>query len=823
MRRSGHSASPSGAPVSLPTSPAPVTAHAEAFRSVCLARYVSRSLSKQLAEHHLARAGDDERLVLRMRLLLLRFGPRSPGQAPHYAELAERMRALGDNPGDVIARSYALLAQSEGCDAAASLVAYDRLAPEIDGLADPLERHVAMAVSLFLAQAAGHTVLYMQQACRLLHLAEEIGHAGLRSAALSNLGIAFYLAGDDLQARHHLEQSLECADLGGWLRFSAVALLAEVYVCAGELEKALPLIRAWALPQDGHALDGLAVAHFHALGAETYARLGHVSQAQACLDFLAAMPAESRVPELGCMLGVVRALLHQAAGDAAQAQAELADALAQAQHMPGGPHAVPPRFWNIAADVASAQSQWQRACEFLMRGRHSELTRRREGEAVRRAAVQWQTDASARAIEAAQRDPLTGLGNRERLIAVGDRWLAMQLAPVVVKLNVRRFNAINEALGRETGDAVLQAVAQRLREACSRFEHAQAARLYADQFAIVAAGGLGGVEPWSAVAAELFATPLAVAGHWVDISAAWGVAQGPADGASMQRLLSHAEIALNEDRRTQAGWTVYAPSLVRADPRQLSLISELKRAARQDEFFLVLQPKFRLADHQVVSFESLVRWEHPTRGAVQPAHFIPFAEGTGAIKGVTAWVLRRAMALSCRLRAEGLVSEIAVNVSVHDVADAAFVPLLRDLLASTGAQAHDIRLELTEGAVMRDPATVIDRMRDINALGFEWSIDDFGTGQSSLAYLNMLPVSELKIDRSFVKGAAASPASLTLLKAAIDLGRNLGLSTVGEGAETAEEWHLLRQLGCGVAQGWFGSRPLPEQGLLPWLKALRSG
>lgn len=809
--------------MSLPRPPAPVTACTDAFRAVWLARFMSLKRSVELAEHYLAAAGDDERLRLRMLLLRHRFQPQHPGLVPRYEELADRMQALGDPAGAVIARSFVLMAQSMGGDTAGVLAAYERLAPEIDELADPMERHVAMAVSLIVYQSAGNPVLYTQQACRMLQLADEIANPGMRSAALSNVGIAFYLAGDDLQARHHLEQSLENMEVGGWLRFSAVAILAEVYASGGEDEKVLPLLQAWSFPHDRQELEVQALAFFHVLGAEVYARLGQATQARAYVEFLSSLASAAQVPPLRCTLGVVRALLHQSSGEPARAQEALDEAITLARQLPGGARGVPQRFWSLAAEVAHAQGQSQRAYELLADERRAELARRQAGAAVRRAATQWQLDASARAIEAAQRDPLTGLGTRERLIAVGDRWLARGMAPIVVKLNVRRFNAINEALGRETGDAVLQAVADRLREACSRFEHALAVRMYADQFAIVAAGGLDSLQAWCGVAADMFSTPLAVAGHWVDISAAWGVAQGPMDGASMQRLLSHAEIALSEDRRTQDGWTAYAPGLVRADPRQLSLISELKRAAREDEFFLVLQPKFRLADQQVVSFESLVRWAHPTRGAVLPADFIPFAENTGVIRGLTAWVLRRAMSLSRRLRGEGLVSEVAVNVSVHDVGDPAFVRLLGELLGATGALAQDIRLELTEGAVMRDPATVIDRMREINALGFEWSIDDFGTGQSSLSYLNMLPVSELKIDRSFVNGAAASHASLTLLKAAIDLGANLGLSTVGEGAETAEEWALLRDLGCGVAQGWFGAPPMPEQALLPWLKAPRSG
>lgn len=806
-----------------PSPPAFANAHTQAFREAVLCRFVSIRQSNELVEERLAQAGDDERLALRMRLLQHRFEPQVLGLLPAYVSLGERMLALGDRAGSVLARSFALFPQGRSGDAAAALAAYEALAPEIDGLADPLERHAAMAVSLILYQAAGNPVLYTRQACRMLQLANEIEHGGIRAAALSNVGIAFYLAGDELQARHHLEQSLESEQLGGWLRFSTVGILAEVYASVEDLHKAMALLQAWAFPQDWRELEGLAVAHFHVVGAEVHARLGQPEQARVYLDFLSSFPAELRVPQVQCMAALVRARLHQGAGEGALAQQALDEAQRIVQGLTGGASAAPMRFWAMAAELAAAQGLGQRAFEYLAMERRNELARRREGAAVRRAAVQWQIDASARAVEEAQRDPLTGLGNRERLVAVGDRWLAQGTAPIVVKLNVRRFNAINEALGRETGDAVLQAVADRLRVACGRFEHANAGRMYADQFAVVSAGGADALQAWRRVAAEMFATPLAVAGHWIDVSVAWGVAQGPQDGASMQRLLSHAEIALSEDQRTQVGWTAYGPHLVRADPRELSLISELKRAARDDEFFLVLQPKFRLADQQVVSFESLIRWAHPTRGAVSPADFIPFAESTGAIKGITAWVLGRAMALSRRLHEAGLVAGIAVNVSVHDVGDAGFVRLLGELLASTGARAQDIRLELTEGAVMRDPATVIDRMREINALGFEWSIDDFGTGQSSLSYLNTLPVSELKIDRSFVRGAATSQASLTLLKAAIDLGRNLGLSTVGEGAETAQEWDLLRELGCGVAQGWFGAAPMPEHELLPWLKARQPG
>ena len=654
----------------------------------------------------------------------------------------------------------------------------------------------------------------------MLHLANEIGHDGMRSAANCNLGIAFFLAGDELQARTYLEEALAGTELGGWIRFSAVGILAEIHAAAHDVDKVLPLLRAWSFPERPQEFDTQAMVHFHALGAEIFARLGDAAQTAAFLRFLESMPLEQHAEQVRCTVGVARATHDQAEGRSAQARAALAEVMSLAM-LPRNDRALAPRFWSMAAEVAGALGDWEQAYRLLDRGRRLELERRQDITAVRRVAVQYQTDASARAVEAAQRDGLTGLGNRERLIAVGDAWLGRRLSPLVAALNLRRFNAINQALGREIADAVLQAVAQRLQEACSRFDHAIAGRVYADQFAIVVVPEGGDLQPVQELAAEIFSTPLAVAGQWVDISAAWGIAHAPAHGSTMHQLTSHAEIALHRDRRSDSGPTVYEPSLVRADPLQLSLISELKRAAQEDEFTLLLQPKFRLADGTATEFESLIRWVHPTRGPVPPGDFIPFAESTGSIKGITEWVVRQAMLCSRRLRAAGVASQIAVNVSVHDVGAAGFRDRMAALLAETGARAADIRLELTEGAVMRDPATVVDTMRAINALGFEWSVDDFGTGQSSLAYLHMLPVSELKIDRSFVRGAPRSATTLTLLKAAVDLGRNLGLSTVGEGAETAEEWALLRDLGCTMAQGWYGARPMPEQELLPWLRARR--
>lgn len=771
-----------------------------------------------MATHQIAQAASNELLTLRMQLMQRRLEPQTPQAAPAYDALATRMRDLGDRAGYLIARSFALGAASLGGDVTAALTDYEALRADILRLDDPLEQHVAMGPALYLYQVRGNLVDYMQQACRMLHLANEVAHIGMRAAAITNLGIAFFLAGDELQARTHLEESLASDDLGRWIRFGAVTILCELYAAAGELDKALPLLQVWSFPERPQELDRQALTYFHALGAEVSARLGDLPRTQDYLRYLDALQAEPHSHEARCLVAMAQALHDRGETGAERSRAALADAVACMQRT-GTEHLLPSRFWWMAAELAGALEQWEQAFRLLERHRQLTLAKKHDIAAVRRIAAQYQTDARTRAVEAAQRDLLTGLGNRERLVAVGDGWIGRGLAPLVAVLNLRRFNDINEALGRELGDAVLVAVADRLKEACNRFEHAVAGRLYADQFALVVAHVQCEVRAVADLAAGIFATPLPLAGDGVDISAAWGVAHCPAHGSSMHQLMGRAEIALREDRRTEAGLTLYDAGQERADPRYLSLISELQRAARQDEFTLLLQPQIRLADEAVVAFESLIRWNHPVRGRVLPGDFIPFAERTGSIKGITEWVLLKAMQCSGRLRDAGLVSRIAVNISVHDVATSRFLDRLGSLLAATGARAEDIRLELTEGAVMRDPSTVIGLMRDVNALGFEWSIDDFGTGQSSLSYLHTLPVSELKIDRSFVRGAAASPTTLTLLKAAIELGANLGLSTVGEGAETAEDWALLRQLGCVLGQGWFVAHPMPEAELVEWLRA----
>lgn len=814
-------------PAALPLSTGP---HDARLRQTWLLRYntsIEQATAQARADLNLGQALGDERLQLRSRLLLERLQPQSEHSAAFFGEASRRLRQLGDRAGSLIARSMEIATSHYGGDVAQALKDYEALLPEIQLVPDPVERYLAMASGLYLYQAMGQFGGYMQLACQLMALAAPLDNEGLRMAAMVNMGMACYLTSDELQALDHLEAALSISMnsmVNTWLRFSVVTSLVEVHLALAEYEKARALLEVWSFPQQLEELDTEAHSMLHALGAETYVCLGDLAQAQRYLSYLDTLPREKHSYEFRCQLTLARALLHQARGEDEEATRLLLALQTEGPADRGvGERPMATRYWQTLAQLARRQGRWDLACQHLEQLQALERERKQQAAQARRIAARVQAEISRSAVEEAQRDQLTGLANRDRLRVVGDAWISRhQSSPAVVMMNLRRFNAINKALGRELGDAVLQAVAERLRELARRFNHAVAGRVYADQFALLIADREG-QDRLQAQLGQAFAAPLDVAGQLIDLSAVFGLALHPQDGSTMQALMSNAEIALHEGRRGEASWTRFEPGFCHSGTQQLSLLSELRRAARQGEFLLMLQPKFSLNDERVSGAEALLRWLHPQRGLVPPMDFIPFAESTGSIRGITEWVLEAAMRQARALREAGWPCQLAVNISAHDIGGPELHGSLRELLARTGAQPGDLRLELTESVAMKDPAAVVPRMREISALGFEWSIDDFGTGQSSLAYLHTLPVSELKIDRSFVRDATRSSATLTLLKAAVELGANLGLSTVAEGVETAEDWALLKRLGCQQAQGWYGARPMPADDFIPWLRARAAG
>jgi diguanylate cyclase (GGDEF)-like protein len=406
----------------------------------------------------------------------------------------------------------------------------------------------------------------------------------------------------------------------------------------------------------------------------------------------------------------------------------------------------------------------------------------------------------------AYRDRLTGLPNRLFFREAVAAELAARRPLAVVMLDLDRFKHVNAVLGYALGDRLLQALSERLRVAAGE---ALVARLGGDEFVLLArgAGRAGGLALAERVAAAL-AEPLVLEDQRVDLGAGFGIACAPEHALEPDALLSRAEVAMVSAKRSTEGVCVYEPALDGTSGETLSLLSALRHAVVHDELRLFLQPKVRVADGSLCGAEALVRWQHPQRGLVPPGQFIPFAEQTGFVRQLTLWVVEAAARSQPRLQALG-VERLAVNLSTRDLMDVELPSKLDTLLARHGAVPGGFCLEITESAIMDDPARAEATLNRLAARGYKLSIDDFGTGYSSLAYLRRLPVQELKIDRSFVMGMERESGDATIVRSTIDLAHTLGLSVVAEGVENATLLQMLERLGCDEAQGYHLGRPMP--------------
>ena len=418
-------------------------------------------------------------------------------------------------------------------------------------------------------------------------------------------------------------------------------------------------------------------------------------------------------------------------------------------------------------------------------------------------------------------DRLTGLPNREQFRRTlrdaisGARDLAKPL--VVITLNLNRFKLVNDVLGYGFGDELLKAVAQRLTQQVYR-EGDMVARLGGDEFAILltrsnAEGAMVITERIN----EAFEVPLALNDQTVDMHASMGVACWPADADNADELMSRSEIAMHAAKATTNQVLTYTPALDSSSSQTLSLLSDLRHALQNHELRLFLQPKLDIPSGRVVAAESLVRWQHPVRGLVPPLQFIPFAEQTGFVRQLTLWMFEEAARLLSQLGPEHAHLRIAINLSTRDLLDLDFPQRLSTLMQHYGVRGEDFCLEITESAIMDDPQRAENTLNQLAALNFKLSIDDFGTGYSSLAYLRRLPVSELKIDKSFVMGMADNASDAKIVRSTVDLAHNLGLSVVAEGVETQAILDQLRELRCDEAQGYFISKPMPSTDFAAWL------
>ena len=435
---------------------------------------------------------------------------------------------------------------------------------------------------------------------------------------------------------------------------------------------------------------------------------------------------------------------------------------------------------------------------------------------------------SARQERAAQHDALTGLPNR-LLFAARTRDALGDVAggtgsAAVLLLDLDRFKEINDALGHPAGDELLKRVADRLVDAAG--PGATVGRLSGDEFAVLVPG-LPSADATSAaenVARRLtaaLALPVALHGVPIGVTASIGIAPCPAHGNDPDSLLARADAAMYTAKG--GGPVAYAfcrPDTDRSSVDRLALLEELRRAIAGDEaagrLVLHYQPQVALADAAVVGAEALVRWHHPTRGLLVPGDFLPMVGHGALLHQLTRRVVDIALAQRRTWAERGLTLPLAVNVSAEDLADPHFAAWLAKRLDAHGVDANGLTLEITETALMVDASRTVPILRALNALGVALSLDDFGTGYASLTHLRMLPVHELKIDRSFVAGMRSEPDDETLVKSVVELGAALGLRVVAEGVEDEATRVALLLLGGADAQGNHFCPPLAADEFWAW-------
>jgi diguanylate cyclase (GGDEF)-like protein len=429
--------------------------------------------------------------------------------------------------------------------------------------------------------------------------------------------------------------------------------------------------------------------------------------------------------------------------------------------------------------------------------------------------------ASRRLRHQAEHDTLTGLPNRTSLYERGARAAGSVRAfgglCGLLLIDLDRFKEVNDTLGHDHGDALLCDVADRLRSALRRGD--TLARLGGDEFAVLL-HDLPDRSTATDLAARLLAAlerPFAVRGVTVGLEASIGIALCPDDGVDVTTLIQRADVAMYDAKREQCRIRAYDPARDPYSPARLERAGELRRALADGELVLHYQPKVAVDGGAVTGVEALVRWEHPRHGLLAPAEFLPLAERTGMMGDLTRWVVDEALRQARAWQDAGIEVPIAVNLAAANILDAALPDAVAATLERWGVPGERLTCELSEHTVMADPrraGEVLDRLR---ALGVRLSLDDFGTGQSSLSYLKRLPLDEVKIDRAFVAGIVGDESDALIVRSTIDLARSLGLEVVAEGVEGADVLHRLRALRCDEAQGFHLSRPLPPAALVEWL------
>jgi diguanylate cyclase (GGDEF)-like protein len=429
-------------------------------------------------------------------------------------------------------------------------------------------------------------------------------------------------------------------------------------------------------------------------------------------------------------------------------------------------------------------------------------------------------DQHDKALHDSLHDALTGLPNRTLL---ADRFGQALRAgrrdgttTGLLLIDLDRFKEINDTLGHHHGDLLLTQIGPRLTGALREVD--TIARLGGDEFAVLlpSVDGIDG----AIVAAERLHAALGgrfdVDGIDLDVEASIGLVVSGQHGDDVATLLQRADVAMYIAKEQSLGIFVYDPDADGHSPERLTLLGDLRRALDRGELVLHYQPKVSLSTGDVCGVEALIRWQHPDRGLVPPDAFIPLAEHTGLIGPLTAYVLDAALAQARIWTDLGHQIPVSVNLSARNLLDEKLPATVAELLDRHQVPARLLELEVTESAIMVDPERARRLLTRLNQLGIRLAIDDFGAGYTSLAQLKTLPVTELKVDRSFVLTMDTDPANALIVRSVVELGHNLGLTAVAEGVETQHVMDTLTEYGCDTAQGYHLSRPMPPQAFLAW-------
>jgi diguanylate cyclase (GGDEF)-like protein/PAS domain S-box-containing protein len=424
----------------------------------------------------------------------------------------------------------------------------------------------------------------------------------------------------------------------------------------------------------------------------------------------------------------------------------------------------------------------------------------------------------------AHHDPLTDLPNRLLFSDRAEQALASaqthKRGCALLLLDLDHFKMINDSLGHNVGDRLLKAVAKRLQELVG--PGITLARLGGDEFAVLAESC-----PQPAQAAALaqrildaFKEPLLIDGNQLFINASIGISLFPSDALSAEQLLRNADSALFKAKSSgRNGYALYTEELTAHAQQRVEIAFELRRALEQQELRVYYQPVHDLHSSLLIGVEALVRWQHPQRGLVSPAEFIPIAERTGLIADIDAWVMQQACRQMCQWQQSGVVlSFVAVNVSSRLFARRDLYQQVAQALHDTGLDPAHLELEVTESAVMDDPEVALEQMHRLRELGVRLAIDDFGTGYSSLLRLKRLPVQKLKIDQGFVAGLPWDEDDVAIVRVIIALARSMGMQVHAEGIEQVEQAAFLRGQACDLGQGYWFGRPVPVQDI-DWARA----